>query len=257
MHWHFDNTGAQTGRINMELDESLAHALVEGVGLPTVRVYRWSPPAISLGWNQSYEEIDVLKARAAGIDVVRRPTGGRAILHSDELTYCVVMPAEGKNILGAYEDISRALVRALITLGVHAGIEKTQPHFPTLYREASAAACFSSAGRYEIKWKGKKLIGSAQRRYACADGTEVVLQHGSILAGPDHKRLADFLNLPSEEHRRRLSRLLDEQTTDLRSILGSSIPPGELVEAVRNGFEETWGIHFEAMEPTPIAGEGI
>ena len=255
MSWRFEDTGARAGRVNMQTDERLAQALVDGSGLPTLRVYRWNPPAISLGWNQSFDEIDLPHAAAEGIDVVRRPTGGRAILHSDELTYCVVMPAEGKKILGAYEEISRALVHALRTLGIGAGMEKSQPHFPSLYREASAAACFSSAGRYEVKWNGKKLIGSAQRRYACADGSEVVLQHGSILLGPDHKRLTKYLNLPSEDHRRRLADILDEQTTDLRTILGSVVPPDDLADAVRRGFEEEWGIHFEAAEHTVAAGE--
>jgi lipoate-protein ligase A len=186
MNWRFENTGVRSGVFNMEYDEALARMLVDGTGNSTIRVYGWRPFAISLGWNQSMDEIDRNKTLAAGIDVVRRPTGGRAILHANELTYSVVMRVYGKNVLTVYEDISRALIAGLRELGVIAAIEKSQPNFPSLYRSASAVACFSSTGRYEIKYNSRKLVGSAQRRYAVGDGEEVVLQHGSILIGPEH-----------------------------------------------------------------------
>jgi lipoate-protein ligase A len=118
-------------------------------------VYAWQPFAISLGWNQSMDEIDLAKTSASGIDVVRRPTGGRAILHSEELTYSVVMRVKEKNVLSVYDDISRALVTGLLALGAPVAIEKSQPHFPSLYRTTSAVACFSSTGRYEIKYQKK------------------------------------------------------------------------------------------------------
>ena len=183
MNWRFENTGVHSGVFNMEYDEALARALVDGIGNSTIRVYGWQPYAISLGWNQSMDEIDLSKTSVSGIDVVRRPTGGRAILHAKELTYSVVMQVHDKNVLTVYEDISRALVAGLQELGAPVAIEKSQPNFSSLYRSASAVACFSSTGRYEIKCHGKKLVGSAQRRYAAAHGEEVVLQHGSILIG--------------------------------------------------------------------------
>jgi lipoate-protein ligase A len=226
----------------MDYDEALARGLASGAGVPTVRVYGWRPAAISLGWNQATEEIDCEKALAAGIDVVRRPTGGRAILHCDELTYSVTMRARGKNILAVYDEISRALISGLHHLGAQVAIEKSQPHFPTLYRTGSAAACFSSAGRYEIMFNGRKLVGSAQRRYAAGDADEVVLQHGSILLGAGHKHITDFLRVPSEEQRCAVRQSLDEKTVELSSILRRHVTFEETAEAVFWGFKKEWGI---------------
>ena len=236
MNWRFENTGLRSGVFNMEYDEALAHALADGTGWPTIRVYNWKPFAISLGWNQSMDEIDLNKTSVAGVDVVRRPTGGRAILHANELTYSVVMQAQSKNILNVYEEISHALIAGLQKLGAPVSIEKSQPHFPSLYRAASATACFSSAGRYEIKCDGKKLVGSAQRRYATVDGTEVVLQHGSILLGSEHKQIVDYLNLPSKEQRDALKRELDEKTTELSTVLNRTVQFDETADAILQGF---------------------
>jgi lipoyl(octanoyl) transferase len=254
MNWRFENTGMCSGIFNMEYDIALAQGLVHGVGSPTIRVYAWQPIAISLGWNQSMNEIDHARTSALGIDVVRRPTGGRAILHSEELTYSVVMRAKGKNVLFVYDDISRALVTGLQTLGAPVAIEKNQPHFPSLYRTTSATACFSSTGRYEIKCYGKKLVGSAQRRYVTDDGEEVVLQHGSILLGPDHKRIVEFLNLPSEEERNALRRELNEKTTELSAVLNRVITFEEVAEAILRGFKKTWSI---APEVVNMVGEEL
>jgi lipoyl(octanoyl) transferase len=247
MNWRFENTGLRSGVFNMEYDESLARALVESRGDPTIRVYGWKPFAISLGWNQSIDEIHVVKAAQAGIDVVRRPTGGRAILHSDELTYSVVMQVKGKNILSVYDEISRALIVGLNELGADVAIEKSQPHFPTLYRTTSAVACFSSAGRYEIKYQGKKLVGSAQRRYTVSDGEEVVLQHGSILLGPDHKRIIEFLNFSSEDDRLALHSELGGKTTELSTILNRTVTFEETAVSLLKGFQKAWSISPEVV----------
>jgi lipoate-protein ligase A len=247
MNWRFENTGIHSGVFNMEYDIALARALVNGVGNPTIRVYAWQPFAISLGWNQSMDEIDLAKSSASGIDVVRRPTGGRAILHSEELTYSVVMRVKGKNVFTVCDDISKALVTGLQELGALVTIEKSQPHFPSLYRTTSAVACFSSTGRYEIKYHGKKLIGSAQRRYGTDNGEEVVLQHGSILLGPGHKRMVEFLNFPSEGDRDALRRELNEKTTEISTVLNRVIAFEEIAEAILQGFQKAWSIAPEVV----------
>jgi lipoate-protein ligase A len=231
----------------MEYDVALAQALVDGKGNSTIRVYAWRPFAISLGWNQLMEEIDLNKTSAAGIDVVRRPTGGRAILHANELTYSVVMRVNGKNVLTVYDDISRALVAGLRELGASVAIEKSQPNFSSLYRTTSAVACFSSTGRYEIKYGGKKLVGSAQRRYAAVNGTEIVLQHGSILLGSEHKQIVDFLNLPSEEQRVALKQELDEKTTELSTVLNRTVAFDEAADGILKGFQKAWSIAPEVV----------
>lgn len=241
--WYFENTGPQTGVFNMQRDEELARSLCEGTGMPTLRLYAWEPWAISLGWHQSYETIDRERAAADGIDVVRRPTGGRAILHAEELTYCVVFNSGGESIHETYARISEALLTGLRILGVHATFEKQQPHFPSLYRSPMGLPCFSSAGRYEITLNGKKLIGSAQRRYIARDGSEVVLQHGSILIGPAHKNLVQYLAV-GESERQRIQLAFEEKTIELETILQRSVSLEEVACAIQRGFEECWNIRF-------------
>ncbi len=254
--WQFENTGLRSGVFNMEHDVALAQHLLDGSGCSTLRLYGWAPPAISLGWNQSADEVDAAAAAAAGIDVVRRPTGGRAILHANELTYSVVMRITGRNVLAVYDEISRALVAGLHLLGADVAIEKSQPHFPSLYRDASSVACFSSSARYEIKHRGRKLVGSAQRRYAAADGSEIVLQHGSILLGPDHLRMVEFLRC-SGAVRTRLTEELQTRTADLFAILGRPVAFTEAAEAVRTGFESSWNIRFTEVPSTRFSSEQV
>jgi lipoate-protein ligase A len=213
-------------------------------------VYGWQPNAISLGWNQSLDPIDQVKAETECIDVVRRPTGGRAILHSEELTYSVVMRVKGKNVLSVYDDISRAIVTGLLEFNIPIAIEKNQPVFSSLYKTTSGAICFSSAGRYEIKYYGKKLVGSAQRRYAVDNGEEVVLQHGSVLLGPDHKRIVNFLKIASEEERELIRNGLEEKTTDLSSILNRKVTFREAADMILLGFKKAWSITPELIDTT-------
>lgn len=245
MKWRFLNTGFRPGFINMKLDEELARDLVEGQKYSTVRVYGWSPPAISLGRNQSRDDLNQEKARADGIDIVRRPTGGRAILHSDEVTYSVVFPAKSRSIIEEYNRISQALVAGMRLLGVRVSLERNQPHFPSLYRSAASAACYASSAQYEVKVDGKKLIGSAQRRYISTDGNEVVLQHGSILLGPDHRRIIQYLSQKDESNDRALNTLLQNQAIDLSTVLHRKVLFEEVAQVLRIGFERNWEIEFE------------
>jgi lipoate-protein ligase A len=245
MTWTFENTGFHSGVFNMQYDEQLAREVASGERLPTVRVYGWNPPAISYGWNQSLDEIDIESARQAGVHVVRRPTGGRAILHSQELTYSVVMPAAENSVSGVYKTISEALVCGLRHIGILASLEKSQPDFPSLYRSASATACFSSSARHEIKVNGRKLVGSAQRRFHI-EGQEVILQHGSLLLAKDHLRIVDFLKLSTEFQRDSLRKELSNKTTEVNSLLGSRVEYEEVAQAIRRGFEEQWNVVFES-----------
>jgi lipoate-protein ligase A len=229
----------------MAMDLAAAEALAAGSGLPTLRLYGWSPWAVSLGYNQREDEIDTARCVEAGIDVVRRPTGGRAILHAEELTYCVVMPAGRRSILDVYNEISAALVAGLGLFGVEATLQRSQPDFPEHYRSRSAIPCFTASARYEIEVDGRKLVGSAQRRVSGA--REVVLQHGSILCGPAHKRLIEFIRADTDV-RGMLRRELDAKTVDLAEATGRPVDVGHLSECVRRGFEKQWGVRFESAE---------
>ena len=255
--WQFLNTGFRPGAFNMHMDESLARALSRGDGSPTLRVYGWAPHALSLGFHQQMSDIDERRCAEYGIDIVRRPTGGRAILHADELTYSAVMEGRGKNISTVYAEISEALVTGLRSLGADVDFARAQPDLGRLYQSPTSIPCFSSSSRFEIQSRGKKLVGSAQRRYASAAGNDVVLQHGSILLGPGHQLLSELVDAKDLEFRRSLRTMLETKTTDLTSVLGASVSFDEVAVAIRKGFEEAWNIEmtdieYEAFE---VAGE--
>ena len=247
--WRFLDTGWDTGTRNMACDEELARSFLGGrAGIPTVRLYRWRPWAVSLGYNQNAAELDAARCSAEGFDIVRRPTGGRAILHAQELTYSVTLPAGRKTILQVYHEIGRALVHGLRLFGVHVELQRSQPDFRSSYRQPSSIPCFTSSARYEIEWQGKKLVGSAQRRFS--DGEqEAILQHGSILCGPAHRRLADLLTIDDPSVLSQLRRDLEQKTTDLSEILGRDVDLDTLGECIRQGFEREWGVVFAPNHP--------
>lgn len=178
--------GAACGAVNMARDA----ALLAGQGPdddPVLRIYRWRPPAVTIGHNQDLASFDAEAVRAAGYDLVRRPTGGRAILHADELTYAVAGasggPLFGGTLHQTYLAINRALVGFLRDLGLAPEVSTGESR-----AEARGLSCFRSAGRHEISLAGRKIVGSAQRRQR-----GVFLQHGSILTGPGHRDLGRFL----------------------------------------------------------------
>ena len=253
MSWQFLNTGAHSGQFNMDVDLELARSLQQDSGKQTLRLYRWYPFAISIGFNQRLDEIDTDACAACGIDVVRRPTGGRAILHAEELTYSVVMYSQGKNTMEVYRQIGSALVCGLQKLNPEIHMGRVQPDFPALYRQSSSVSCFSSTARYEIQYQGKKLAGSAQRRFPAAnDGqAEVVLQHGSILIGPEHRRLAEFTR-NGKTTAAGIRQALVEKTTELSAILQRTVSTDELADVIRIGFEEEWNIAFEYSSITSV-----
>jgi lipoyl(octanoyl) transferase len=240
--WRFVNSGFLTGAENMQNDESTALALQSGKIIPTIRFYRWKPWAISLGYNQKESDINTEQCIADGIDIVRRPTGGRAILHANELTYSVVMFAEGRSVNDVYSDISKALVLGLKNIYADISYEVSQPNFPALYKKAESVPCFASSARYEVQVNGKKLVGSAQRRFTSTEFPEVVLQHGSILLGDEHKKLVNYLSIHNDEIRSKILLDFDLKTVDLKTVTEREITFEEVSDALLFGFEQSWGI---------------
>jgi lipoate-protein ligase A len=165
----------------MAVDEAICLAVAQGQAPPTLRFYGWSPPAVSLGYAQRFDEIDWEACKSRSIDVVRRPTGGRAILHDEELTYSVVVRVEdipdGSSVISSYRWISQGIIRGLRELGLEVSMGGVlERHLPEgVKTRFHGVACFAKPARCDIVYQGKKLVGSAQAR---RDG--VILQHGSI-----------------------------------------------------------------------------
>lgn len=248
--WHCILSGPLTGAENMALDTAMATQLQQGTIPPTLRLYGWRPWAVSLGYNQSEQDIDRAACDRFGFDIVRRPTGGRAILHANELTYAVVMPAHGQGITETYSLISKALVEGLSRICPSVSYESSQPNFAALYKRQESIPCFSASARYEVQIGGRKLVGSAQRRITTPGLPEVVLQHGSILLGPEHRLLADVLQVNDAGIRERIVQDMEGKTIDLAEATGRTVTFDETAEAVRDGFERTMGITFEQTSGT-------
>ncbi len=241
MIWHFIDSSENTGKYNMDYDIELAKSC-----RPTeafFRIYKWNPYCISLGVNQSFDDIDLDKTKTDGIDIVKRPTGGRAILHAEELTYSVILPYNYQfSPREIYFRISNALMRGLEIYNpilAKSQLEDYQPNFPKLLEEPSGVLCFASTAKNEVKFNGKKLIGSAQRKL-----NNVILQHGSILCGPFHKKLVDYIN-SDEVTKNILSTELNTKTTELGTILNEEIDYHKLKTCLIVGFELEWQIKFE------------
>ncbi len=252
--WRFLNTGFSSGRVNMSYDEKLALELPSTQYDGAVRVYGWSPPCISLGYHQSLNSVNLEKCRSEGIDVVWRPTGGRSILHWEELTYSVVLRANGQTLTDVYRLIGLALQRGLRRLNNEISLARPDHRSSPTPRPSSPIPCYASIARFEIQYRGKKLVGSAQRRYRVAERRlaanaspvdEVVLQHGSILIGPAHKRLVEFLDFGNEEQPQRLRKEFEEKSIELSPILNRRVGFEEVAECIKRGFEEEWGIRFD------------
>jgi lipoate-protein ligase A len=238
---HLILDGPQPGAVNMQRDEELLDRWRPG-DPPVLRLYRWQPYAVTYGFHQREEDFDREAIARFGFDLVRRPTGGRAILHAEELTYSVVGPSPsplfGDSLHSCYMKINEALVAFLRDLGHDAEISGGEDR-----SEMKQAVCFKSAGQHEIRVAGRKIIGSAQRR---TDG--VFLQHGSILAGPRHADLLDCL----QPHRR--GGLAREQllaiTTDLGQLRGEAYADHELPaleERLARCVAEAFGLRGQAV----------
>lgn len=242
--WRLLQTGLADGATNMAIDEAILWAVAKGKSPPTLRFYGWQPPCLSIGYSQSMEgEVDVERCREAGIDFVRRPTGGRAILHADELTYSVVAPQAEPRVAGgvveSYRRLSAGLIAGLQALGVEAYQALTPTPLQEGRGEGQSAACFDAPSSYEITVGGKKLVGSAQVRKQGA-----VLQHGSLPLEGDIARIFDFLKVSSEERREELKRELRAKATSLELALGYSVPFDEVAQHLAAGFAQALNLRL-------------
>jgi lipoate-protein ligase A len=227
--------GALSGKENMARDEALLAA-----GEPALRFYQWNPPCVSIGYFQHPErDIDLDFLKRAGIDLVRRPTGGRAVLHEDELTYAIVLPEAllPAGVVPSYRFIAGVFLDSLRELGLACRLQGPDG------RPDRSAGCFASTSAYEMCHQGKKVMGSAQVR---RNGS--VLQHGSLLLSVDYKRQAACLKGPAAVP----AGELEKRMAGLRTWLGENASPARLIPILRKHFLRTF-----ASRPAGLPSDGV
>jgi lipoate-protein ligase A len=254
--WRLIFTDANDAFFNMALDEAILLSCQSGQSLPTLRLFLWEPPGVSIGYFQSLEKaVDLNKCKENNIDVVRRITGGRAVLHETEITYSLCAsikeyPELGKNVSETYQKISFALLESLKSLKVFG--EWVKPKRESIqFTENSdfSKPCFMSNSRYEITLEGKKLIGSAQRRFQNS-----FLQHGSLPLGNGKFDLADFLSekffTSENENSQILKKKSEEKLTNLEKILKRKVEHEEVISALKRGFSQFFDVEMNEEELT-------
>jgi len=242
----------------MALDEALLLSCQKGDSPPILRLYLWNPPAVSIGYSQSVEKtVDSEKCRDYHVNVVRRITGGRAVLHEDEITYSVCASSEhffqlGENTNQTYQKLSWAWLESLRVLGIDAEwVKPSVTTNPSSFTLLLSKPCFISNSRYEITVNGKKLIGSAQRRFSYrSDHTrqDSFIQHGSILTGKGKYSLAEFL--PEESSVEMIKQNLEEKSTNMEEILKRRIKAEEMISALKIGFNKAFDVEMDDSEIT-------
>ncbi len=237
----------QPGPWNMAVDEALLASVAEGASPPVLRFYAWAPPCLSLGVNQPYADVDEARLRARGWDVVRRPTGGRAILHTDELTYAVLAPTHEPRVQGdvltAYRSLAQGLLAGLRHLGLPVALEE---HRQAWEQQRHHPVCFHVPAIYEITVKGKKILGSAQSRKLHG-----VLQHGTLPLYGDITRILDALAFADESARAQARERLRARATTVSEVLGRPVSWEEAARALLRGFEEALNLVFDEQPLTP------
>lgn len=231
------------GAWNMAVDEALLESAGRGDGLPTLRLYDWQPACLSLGYAQPLNDVDLGRLAASGWEVVRRPTGGRAILHGDELTYSVTGPTHeprlAGDILSSYQRLSAAILNALERLGlaVRALPQAGSPN------GAAQPVCFEVPSHYEITFGGKKLVGSAQARRKHG-----VLQHGTLPLHGDLTRITRALAFENEQARAAAAARLLERAATVESALGRRVAWRVAADAFQEAFAAVLNLTFEQDE---------
>ena len=236
--WRFIDSGPCTASYNMALDEAISISVRKGVAPPTLRLYGWDRPSVSLGSFQKATDINEQFCLDNEIPVVRRPTGGRGIFHGSELTYSFSSKNEGffsGGLLDSYRRLSTAFKSALEMLGLDVAMKKERESGTTLSR---TALCFRSTSYGEISFQGRKLIGSAQKRWK--DG---LLQQGSLPYAIDEEGTKKVFNLSHDAQ-------VKDRMIGLRDLL-PGLDTGKFRETIRVSFEKTFGIRFLCSGPSP------
>lgn len=230
---------------NMAIDEAVFRETIKNKKSPTIRFYDSHPAAVSIGYFQNAKkEVNIEKCKKAGVDIVRRMTGGRAVFHYNEITYSVVAGDREKafpsDIAGTYKVISKCIVRGLAYLGINANLDEDGR---ILTKEKSDSFCFSVSSKNELLVGGRKICGSAQARKRGG-----FLQHGSMLLALDPEKTASFL-LPARtpEQLDKLSKSVTAVNIEIASVVEKS----EIYFKLIKGFIEELGVNLEEETLTP------
>ncbi len=247
--WRFIDSGHCSPSYNMALDEALLDWHSEGKIPPTIRFYGWDPATLSIGYFQKVEkEINLDAVKEYGLGFVRRPTGGRGVLHEHELTYSVIVseehPEMPKTVTEAYRVISEGILRGFQGLGLEAyfAVPKTAEEREGL-KNPRSAVCFDAPSWYELVVEGRKVAGSAQTRQK-----GVILQHGSILLDLDEDKLFSLFKYPSDRVKERMQRAFKSKAVAMNEISPETVNMDMAKEAFKKGFEEGLNIHLEPYE---------
>jgi lipoate-protein ligase A len=234
--WKLIDTGSNIGAFNMAFDEELLARIQAGVETaPVLRLYTWDPPAVSIGRFQDMRtSVNAEACKELKFDIVRRVTGGRAVLHRRELTYSVIArsddPLFPPDVLGTYRVLASGLVAGLRILGLPAEmVSRANKHAALVEKRAKGPACFSSPSWYELLVNAKKIVGSAQRRLRGA-----FLQHGSILI--DYDPVLEAKVIPGGA--------AGDRVTSINREIGRVVPVEEVKKAILRGFSQALGVQF-------------
>lgn len=248
--WRLLSTGHSSAAENMAIDEAVLIAHSRGLVPPTVRFYGWQIPTLSIGYFQKISDVDFDTLHEKRLGFVRRPTGGRAVLHDQEVTYSVVVselhPEMPSSVNESYRVLSSGLLEGFRNLGLQAEmVSLASEDEKRKYESAGTAACFDSPSWYELVVEGRKVTGSAQTRQ-----NGVILQHGSILLDLDADLLFSVLRFSSDKLRDRMKRIFLEKAVSIKQISGKLFSFAESEEAFRKGFEKALSIRLEPSELT-------
>lgn len=233
MQFRLINSGMNSPSMNMAIDEALLTSKE-----PVLRLYQWKPVGLSIGYFQKIQEINQEFCKSKNIKIVRRLTGGNAVLHDKELTYSFIIDEKlmPESIIDSYKEISKGILKALQLLGLKAAMNKK------IKNEKSSAVCFNEPSWYEILVNKKKIAGSAQKR---VNGK--LLQHGAILVDIDIEKYAHCFNNCAQE----LIHRLKKRITSINNELKQKPDYKKIAQAMKKGFEKALAIRFTKDMLTP------
>lgn len=228
------------GKTNMAIDYYLSK-ICKKDSLPIIRFYGWEPYCMSIGCHQKEGMVNRARLIQDGFDFVRRPTGGRAIFHSEELTYSLIFSIDIINHKELYRYFHKIFACSLQSLGYTVELKDDKEKLSGFAQNPADMPCFTKSAQTEVQYSGKKIIGSAQKIFKNA-----ILQHGSILIDNTHKQIVRYLRA-TEETKNSIEQELNTKTISLNQINKSDISPEKLMRTIINQLEIRGGISVNSQ----------